>query len=230
MFNEILRENFILISIVLLCICIVVIGICIYLFLLLLKERKKNSSKIIGQNDGKTKTVDLCNGKSVKSKDACGYLIKNEKNTPMSCTSEPKISEKDIHNQQKILSEEEAGKKRDVELLKKKKRDFNPFRSKPENLSYTNLSIVDGELTESTLGKASYYRYWTYENRFFFEFFCEDFRLSKAINNHSVLIDPFCQKSADSKPYQEAKSIVIIDFGELDSNLKIINKPLIKYN
>nr|WP_311521887.1 hypothetical protein [uncultured Porphyromonas sp.] len=99
----------------------------------------------------------------------------------------------------------------------------------PETYIYTYLSVEEGRFVESTLGKTSYYRYRVINDRLFFEFFCEDSRVSKAINNHSAIIDPFCIRTDDSKPYNEAKFIETREKGELDSNLDIMSKPLVHF-
>lgn len=173
--------------------------------------------------------------KSVASKTASSERKEVEKSVQEK-VSEPKEktpSHKEIRNQQR---KEEKARKRQEEIDRKaalaeakRKQSFNPRISKPENVTYINLGVSDGKLVPCSVGQTSYYRYWEYEGRFFYEFFCEPSKVAKAVNNRSVIIDPFCQKDSDSVAVDESKSMTINEFGELDGNLNIISKSIISY-
>lgn len=143
------------------------------------------------------------------------------------------LSPKQLHNLQRKENKE---RKRQEEIERKaalaeakRKAAFDPFVSKPENVTYTDLAVVDGKLVPWSMGKTSYYHYWEYEGRYFFEFFCEQTKAAKAINNRSAIIDPFCQKDSSSVAVDKANSMIIDKFGELDSELNVISKSIIIY-
>lgn len=145
----------------------------------------------------------------------------------------PRLSKKQL----KRLQRKEEREKRRQEGLKKKDnafteqniKAFNPKVSKPDNAEYTDLCISDGQLTVCTIGKTSYYHCWTYGDKLYYEFYCSSAKVAKAINNHSAIIDPFCVKHKDSTPFDLAKSLEVIEYGELSSEYKIINKSTVKF-
>lgn len=145
----------------------------------------------------------------------------------------PHLSKKQLRKKQK--REEKERKRKDEQKLKEKtiielkKNKFDPRVSKPESFEYTDLSISDGQLTVCTLGKTSYYHCWAYEGKLYYEFYCDSIKVAKAINNHSAIIDPFCVKHKDSVSLDVAKSLDVIEYGELTSEYKIINKTTVKF-
>ena len=241
MLNNILNNEYTVpVLITLLIICIIIIIVMSYFLIkpkTILSKEQILSDNIEKNNLDTIKETTLQNSKNNNSRNPMIKGTDTVKNEKVKINKDIKrISTNEIDNNRKRKNDQvilhEEGRKVLIKdsVLGGKTESFNPFYSKPEKLDYTNLSIVDGALVESAAGKASYYRFWKYENRLFFEFFCEESRLLKTINNHSVTIDPFCQKSDDSKSHIEAESISTVKFGELDSNLRIVSKPIIKYN
>lgn len=229
MFDEILNNKIVLILIGLLCFCIIVIIVMLIFFF---KEKRENIDTHVAnkKKSPMQKSSTKQAGTSHTSSDGSVHSSntrngKKAKDSYRTSSSESPMFQKEIQNQR-----EDAETDIQTELFEKKKQVSSPPDSKPENEDYTNLSVVDGKLVETTVGKISYYRLWQKGDRFFFEFFCDESRLAKVIHNHSVLIDPFCQNSSDSMSYSEAKSISTIEKGEMDCNLKIISKPIIKYS
>ena len=106
---------------------------------------------------------------------------------------------------------------------------INPKITKPSNVTFTTLAVSEGRLVPNTVGQTAYYRSWEYEGRFFFEFFCDKSKTEKAINNHYVIIDPFCQRSVNSKPIDTAKRMTNMEYGEIDSNYTVISKSIILF-
>lgn len=148
-------------------------------------------------------------------------------------TLERKPSKKELQRQQRKEErekkrQEEADRQTALEELRRKQ-SFNPRTTKPEIVVYTNLAVSDGHLVPCTVGQNYYYHSWEYEGRYFFEFFCEQSKAAKAINNRSVILDPFCQKDSKSVPVDEAKLMEIIEFGEVDKELNIISKSIIRF-
>lgn len=159
--------------------------------------------------------------------------LKENQATVQSDASKRKPSKKEIQRQQR--KEERARKSREEFDRKaaleeqRKKQSFNPRKTKPEKIVYTNLAVSDGRLVICAVGQTYYYHSWEYEGRCFFEFFCEQSKAAKAFNNHSVILDPFCQKDSYSISVDEAKAMEIIEFGELDKELNIISKSIIRF-
>lgn len=232
------KEDIVSVLVILLFICITVIIIMSLLIYFLLRKSKdylyiikrmRSGEKKTNSYKDKQKTV----AKSSESKNK-GKSINTNANVPARNNTDSPVtptknvtSENEAKNLEKMSCKDDGTKMTNTEILKKE--SFNSSLSKSEEPCYTNLSIDSGSFVESTIGKTPYYRYWQNEGKLFFEFFCEESLLSKAINNHSVIIDPFCQKSNESISHAEAKSILTIKPGELDSNLKIVSKSIIKY-
>lgn len=147
---------------------------------------------------------------------------------------EKKLSKKE---QQKLLRKEERAQKREEkarreeELAEERRRkSFNPKVSIPENAVFSDLAVSDGHLVSCAVGQTAYYRTWEYDGKRYFEFYCEPSKAPKAFNNRSVIIDPFCLKDNDSVPVDEAKTFTTLEYGEIDANLNIINKSLVRFD
>lgn len=159
--------------------------------------------------------------------------LQETKESFQSDTLERKPSKKELQRQQrkeerKRKRQEEVDRQTTLEELRRKQ-SFNPRTTKPENVVYTNMAVSDGHLVPCTIGQNYYYHSWEYEGRYFFEFFCEQSKAAKAINNRSVILDPFCQKDSKSVPVDEAKSMENIEFGEVDKELNVISKLIIRF-
>lgn len=160
-------------------------------------------------------------------------LRQGDKKNIQSCTLERKPSRKELQRQQR---KEERAKRRQEEVARKvaleeqeRKQSFNPRMTKPENVVYTNMAVSEGHLVPHTVGQTYYYHSWEYDGRYFFEFYCDQSKMTKAINNRSVLLEPFCQKEANSASVDEAKSVEIIEYGEIDKEFNIISKSVIRF-
>lgn len=156
----------------------------------------------------------------------------NASNKNAAC-QDKKLSKKE---QQKLLRKEERAQKRQEEFKRKieeeelrRKKNFDPLKSKPEAVTYKALAVLDGKLTPCEIGQTQYYRCWEYEGRIFFEFYCDKSKAAKAVNNRSAILEPFCVKNPNSVPVDSAKSMIIEQFGEIDSNYNIISKLHIKF-
>ena len=210
-----------------------ILGIVFILFLRYLKA-KKNGANIENHN-GKIATRGHGvpqNTEQVNSR-AESHSLKEDIKPRKSTTPERKPSKKELQRQQKKEEharkrQEEAAHQTALEELRRKQ-SFNPRTTKPENVVYTNLAVSDGHLVPCTVGQTYYYHTWEYEGRYFFEFFCEQSKAAKAINNRSVILDPFCQKDSKSVPVDEAKLMDIIEFGEVDKELNIISNSIIRF-
>ena len=147
---------------------------------------------------------------------------------------EKKLSKK---QQQKLLRKEERAQKREEKVRReeelaeeKRRKTFNPKVSIPENAIFSELAVSDGHLVSCAVGQTAYYRSWEYDGKRYFEFYCEPSKAPKAFNNRSVIIDPFCLKDNDSIPVDEAKTFTTLEYGEIDANLNILSKSLVRFD
>lgn len=99
----------------------------------------------------------------------------------------------------------------------------------PRDAVYTLLKISDEHLVEAMVNQQSYYRKWEFKGKYYYEFFCDSTKIGKAINNKSVIVEPFCEKDPASTSYDNAKSIETVHFGEIGADNAIIKKAIIKY-
>lgn len=105
----------------------------------------------------------------------------------------------------------------------------NIEKVKPLNINYVYLGVSDGQLIESNF-LSSYYRAWEYEGKTYYEFYCDESKMAKSINNRSVLIDPFCIKDESSIETAKAKRVETTVPGIIDISKKtILKQTIIKY-
>jgi len=98
---------------------------------------------------------------------------------------------------------------------------------RPEDVEYVALTVTDGNLTIASTSKASYYRAWEIDDDIFYEFYSD--KTAKAINNRSVIIEPFCEKDPTSVPADQASNIETILYGFLNKDYSIKTKTIIKF-
>lgn len=96
------------------------------------------------------------------------------------------------------------------------------------NKSYIYLNVSDGKLVPSNK-QTSYYRVWRENGNLLYEFYCDESKMKKAINNRSVLIDPFCMKEKNSVEADLAKQIISNKPGKLDENFTVLDPTIIKF-
>lgn len=211
-----------------------ILGIFFIIFLRYYIKAKKNKVNMSSHNDHKApRGHDVPQNTEHVNSIAESNLLKEDMKSVKSETPERKQSKKELHRQER---KEERTRKKQEEIDRKtalaeqrRKQLFNPKTTKPENVVYNNLAVSDGHLVPCTVGQNYYYHSWEYEGRYFFEFFCEQSKAAKAINNRSVILDPFCQKDSKSVPVDEAKLMEIIEFGEVDKELNIISKSIVRF-
>ena len=191
-------------------------------------ETNKNyipNKTIIRQHNNKsshTETAQIQRPKNTKKDIAIVNQQQQKKLLPKEC--------KIIEREKDVPQNHENTQKRYEQQVERGKRGkFNPKITKPSNVTFTTLAVSEGRLVPNTVGQTAYYRSWEYEGRFFFEFFCDKSKTEKAINNHYVIIDPFCQRSVNSKPIDTAKRMTNMEYGEIDSNYTVISKSIILF-
>lgn len=154
-----------------------------------------------------------------------------------SICDEPVVSERDVETE---LSHQVIKKEEREEKYGNKKKNKGSHQTsisskqtikatKPTNVEYTLLTVVDRKLVPQQLGQTAYYRCWHNGGKIWFEFSCDSSKVKKVILNRDSILAPCCVKDINSLEPNEANDIETIEFGELDSNYQIINKSTIKY-
>ena len=156
-------------------------------------------------------------------------------------SSEQKSSSTDIKDSNHIIlhdSKKKSPKEEKQEKYGKRKiikKDVAVSQSKittnrPSNAEYKYMKVSEGKLEISDNTQTSYYRLWECNDKVYFEFFCDESKMAKAINNGGVLIEPFCIKTSDSVNPDIATRVESVSPGVLDIiNNTIIEKTTIKY-
>lgn len=101
-------------------------------------------------------------------------------------------------------------------------------RQKDVIQSFIMLTVKNGLFVEADPCGVCYYRTWTANGKKYFEFVNND-RTKKAINNRSILIEPFCIKMEKSISPDEADMIETIEPGILSDDYTVIEKAKIIY-
>lgn len=125
-----------------------------------------------------------------------------------------------------IIKGKKEEKKVEEKKVVKKEESLN---IKPEGTVFTNLGVSEGKLVIISGNQPSYYREWEFQGQKYYEFYCDDSRLKKAINNRSAVIDLYCEKHPDSINPDDAIRVETIEYGLLDNDYNIKQKAIIKY-
>lgn len=122
----------------------------------------------------------------------------------------------------------DSKKVRNERIVPIQKKEESQVVQRPEDGSFLYFKVSDGKLILSD--SISYYRAWSLNNVLYYEFHCDNSKMAKAINNRSVLLEPFCRKETSSEDADNATSIISIRPGTLDKNsYAIIEKTIIKF-
>lgn len=151
-------------------------------------------------------------------------------------TEEPIESTGTLNAGDTIVQQEEnstysnSKKKRSKERKKQKqdlRREEIQKNVRPEDVEYIALTVTDGNLTVASTSQVSYYRAWEIDDDIFYEFYSD--KTAKAINNRSVIIEPFCEKDPDSIPADKASHLETTFYGFLNKDYSIKTKTIIKF-
>ena len=96
-----------------------------------------------------------------------------------------------------------------------------------EDVEYIALTVMDGNLVIASTSQVSYYRAWEIDGDIFYEFYSD--KTAKAINNRSVIIEPFCDKDPASIPADQASNIDTTLYGFLNKDYSVKTKTIIKF-
>ncbi len=109
------------------------------------------------------------------------------------------------------------------------KRKANNENSRPIAVTYERLTLGgNGNLIHCEEGYPVYYRAWKEREKIKFEFVNSD-RTKKAINNRSTFIEPFCNKTEESKFPDESDFIETITPGVLNNDYTVKEKAVIRF-
>lgn len=186
-------------------------------------EIQKKESELKNQLDKLKKQIDDLD----KNNDSTASVIKNDSSS--SDEKSHSISQGNNQKTKREVKEEKYGKKKkSINNDSKEQQKVNNIR--PDDVVYSYLNPSDGRLISSNSQSAAYYRTWTFNGMIYYEFYCDESKMSKAINNRSALIEPFCTKDQSSSEADYASFIETVEPGVLDNNdYAIIKKTIIKY-
>lgn len=182
---------------------------------------KKTNKSIVYSNNKQNNLSKQNRVEISKTSDTPNKQIQEKNLSQKGLKSEEKVQERNKERKEEIQKKEEIGKRYEKKL--------NPRTTIPENVSFIELAVSDGKLVQCNPGQTPYYHCWEYEGKLYYKFNSEDAKAAKAINNRSVIIDPFCQKDSKSVPVDSATAFITLEYGEMDSNYNIIHKSLIKF-
>ena len=94
--------------------------------------------------------------------------------------------------------------------------------------NYYELAVINGNLVEAESEQTTYYRAWRENGQILFEFVNND-RTRKAINNRTIIIEPFCIKLEYSKSPDVSVEIETITPGFLNDDYTLRKKAEIIY-
>ena len=93
---------------------------------------------------------------------------------------------------------------------------------------FNELTVINGNLVKAESEQTTYYRTWRENGLLLFEFVNND-RTRKAINNRTIVIEPFCTKRDDSKSPDLSEEIETKTPGILNDDYTLKKKAEIIY-
>lgn len=129
-------------------------------------------------------------------------------------------------NSSYAYSKKKRGKERRAPKLESHNEEVQK-NARPEDVEYLALTVTDGNLTIASPSQVSYYRAWEIDGDIFYEFYSD--KTPKAINNRSVIIEPFCEKDPASIPADKASHIETTLCGFLNKDYSVKTKTIIKF-
>lgn len=194
------------------------------------KEKKKSNynKKIIENIDLKSKIVELetiLSGKDEEIENLSKQLSEKDKvieslrkqiielNTSSSRSS---MTSNDSNKQEDNIEKKDVGDNKNT--------NSNPFAGK---LNYIELAVINGSLVKED-SEQTYYRAWRENGQMLFEFVNND-RTRKAINNRTIIVEPFCIKLESSKSPDISEEIETKTPGILNDDYTLRKKAEIIY-
>ena len=119
--------------------------------------------------------------------------------------------------------------KQDENINKTDVDDNNKTNSSPlvGKLNYIELAVINGSLVKAE-SEQTYYRAWRENGQIMFEFVNND-RTRKAINNRTIIVEPFCIKLESSKSPDVSEEIETKTPGILNDDFTLRKKAEIIY-
>lgn len=97
-----------------------------------------------------------------------------------------------------------------------------------KNSIYNDMTVANGSLVKAESEQTTYYRTWCEGGEILFEFVNND-RTRKAINNRTIIIEPFCIKLEYSKSPDSSEMVETITPGILNEDYSLRKKAEIIY-
>lgn len=159
---------------------------------------------------------------------------RNKESQSNTAVSEESNEEKKSMDSPPMRSHNEEDNQTDDDIDDDEKQSYSSQESTPNHsssnslLDYSDLTVLNGILKKAEPDQIVYYRSWEKNGKLLYEFVNNE-RTRKAINNRSVIIEPFCIKREDSKSPDASEEIETIDPGILNEDYSIIKKAVIIY-
>ncbi len=203
-----------------------------------LKSKKEKGEKSAQEQSQVVKEVTTASSSVPATKVTIATVENSEKVKETSINTQPNEnrnckSDKPLSNRErKRLEKQERKKQRERQRREERTEDVTKpakITSPPEGAGTIPLTVADGQLMVVTIGKTEYYCCWTDGGKTYYMLNRDEKLINKAINNHTALIDPFCNKTEDSVEYSVAKTVVMEKCGVLNADYTIKDKAIIKY-
>lgn len=178
-----------------------------------LKKEKEKLEKEIEKREKKIKVLE----KQLNEKDNVIASLRSqikELNKSSSRSSMPSNSS----NKQEEDNNEKTG-------VADNNRNSNPL---VRQYNFIELAVINGSLVKAESEQTTYYRSWRENEQIMFEFVNND-RTRKAINNRTVIIEPFCIKLESSKSPDNSEEIETKTPGILNDDFTLKKKAEIIY-
>ena len=193
------------------------------------RERKKKNidkDKINENLDLRESNVKLekqLSGKNEEIESLQSQLSKKDKEIESLRSQIKALSNRNIKPSYDSNKQEDYNEKKDVD--ENKNTNSNPLVGQ---LNYIELAVINGNLVEAESEQTTYYRAWRENGQILFEFVNND-RTRKAINNRTIIIEPFCIKLEYSKSPDVSVEIETITPGFLNDDYTLRKKAEIIY-
>jgi len=102
------------------------------------------------------------------------------------------------------------------------------YSSLVRQFNFIELAVINGNLVKAESEQTTYYRSWREKGQILFEFVNND-RTRKAINNRTIIIEPFCIKLESSKSPDNSEEIETKTPGILNDDFTLKKKAEIIY-
>ena len=185
--------------------------------------KKNRISENLDLRESNVKLEKQLSGKNEEIESLQSQLSKKEKEIESLRSQIKALSNRNIKPSYDSNKQEDYNEKKDVD--ENKNTNSNPLVGQ---LNYIELAVINGNLVKAESEQTTYYRAWMEKGQILFEFVNND-RTRKAINNRTIIIEPFCIKLEHSKSPDVSEEIETITPGILNDDYTLRKKAEIIY-